>query len=344
MELPRRILVGRGVSSEIGQFLKALDLNGRVLLVTGSNVRQKTEDSFSEALGVNGYDTVWVEVNSASVEEVKRVEDAAAKHAANIVVGVGGGKCVDVGKLVAHSVRKPFISVPTSASHDGISSPFASIRGMDKPYSMVSRAPLGVLADLDLISNAPPRLLASGCGDLVAKITAVRDWQLARDDMKEYYGEYAASLALLSAQIVMVRADDISRSEPDSIRGVVEALISAGVAAGIAGSSRPCSGGEHLFSHALSIIAPGVGLHGEKCGVGTIMISKLYEDDWEEIAESLRKVRAPTSAYQLGLSPEQVVKALVMAPTIRPERYTLLHKVKLDYDAALRLAKQTNVV
>ena len=78
------------------------------------------------------------------------------------------------------------------------------------------------------------------------------------------------------------------------VREIVEALISAGVASCIAGSSRPCSGAEHLFSHAVDKLEPGVGLHGEKCGIGTILISKLQGQNWKQIVKALKDVGAPT--------------------------------------------------
>ncbi|MBI4258147.1 MAG: NAD(P)-dependent glycerol-1-phosphate dehydrogenase [Thaumarchaeota archaeon] len=344
IELPRRILVGSGVISELSGFLEALGLDGRILIVTGSHVRNNMGSIVTNILTENQHTPVWMEVESATLAEVKRIQQAAAKEEVIAVVGLGGGKSVDVAKLAAHNIRRPLISVPTSASHDGISSPMASIKGMDRPYSMICSSPLGVLADIDLIVNAPARLLASGCGDLLAKITAVWDWRLAWEEKNEYYGEYAASLALLSARFVIRRANEIGKHNVDGVRGVVEALISAGVAAGIAGSSRPCSGGEHLFSHALSLIAPGAGLHGETCGIGAIMVSKLQGEDSTGITDALRKVNAPTTAKQIGVTPEQIAKALVMAPSIRPERYTILHRDGLDYDSALKLAKETGVI
>ena len=107
-----------------------------------------------------------------------------------------------------------------------------------------------MFVDIGIIEKAPPKLLASGCGDLVANVIAVHDWELSRDHTGEYYGRYSASLALLSARIIMEGAKTFAKDGLDA-RVVVEALISAGVASCIAGSSRPCSGSEHLFAHAL---------------------------------------------------------------------------------------------
>ena len=73
------------------------------------------------------------------------------------------------------------------------------------------------------------------------------------------------------------------------VRVIVEAVISAGVASCIAGSSRPCSGAEHLFSHAIDHLEFGIGLHGEKCGIGSIMIAKLQGQNWKKIVKTLKK-------------------------------------------------------
>jgi glycerol-1-phosphate dehydrogenase [NAD(P)+] len=139
-------------------------------------------------------------------------------------------------------------------------------------------------------------------------------------------------------------AANIGRRNEEGVRGLVEALISAGVAAGIAGSSRPCSGAEHLFSHALDRIAPGKGLHGEKTGLGAIMMARLHGMDWERIRKSLSEAGAPTTARALGLSDDEVVEGILAAPSVRPERYTILHKLTLDASQARALAKETGVI
>jgi glycerol-1-phosphate dehydrogenase [NAD(P)+] len=281
-------------------------------------------------------------VTAADVENVERVM-ASTAHS-RCIVGIGGGKSVDFGKLEANSNRINIKKKPTSASHDGISSPFASLRGLDRPYSVKAKPPLGILADVGVISSAPRRLLAAGCGDLVSKLTAVRDWQLAHEVKGEYYGSYAASLAMMSAEAVIDGSTRIGKFRKEGVRDLVEGLISTGVAAGIAGSSRPCSGSEHLFSHYLDLVAPGVGLHGEKCGLGTIMMAKLQGDDWRIVRSALRNVHAPVEASEIGLREDQVVEALTRASSIRPERYTILSRHRLGKRQAAELARSTRVI
>ena len=285
---------------------------------------------------------VWHLAKTNDKKSIQQIEQNVGKSKSELIVGVGGGRSVDIAKIIGFNLDLPFVSIPTSASHDGIASPFVSIKG-NKPHSVVATAPLGVFVDVDIIKKAPKKLLASGCGDLIAKITAVRDWQLGRDKTGEYYGRYSADLALMSAKILMEHSSRFSKKGLD-VREVVEALISAGVASCIAGSSRPCSGAEHLFSHAVDKLEPGIGLHGEKCGIGAIMIAKLQGQDWKKIVKTLKSVGAPTTAKEIGLKSEVLAKALTIAQSLRPERYTILKEVNMNENKAINLAKSTKVL
>jgi glycerol-1-phosphate dehydrogenase [NAD(P)+] len=280
------------------------------------------------------------------MKSVNELQKLIGNYPPDFIIGLGGGRSVDVAKMTAFQLNKPFLSVPTSASHDGISSPFVSIRGTDKPHSVKANTPIGVIADTHLLAEAPQRLLASGCGDLVAKITAVKDWELARDEKDEYFGSYAANLAYMSAKIILNESQKLQQKNEFGVRTIVEALISAGVAACIAGSSRPCSGAEHLFSHALEYVVghDNCGLHGERVGLGTIMMAKLHGIDWEIIVDTLKNVGAPTKAKQIKLNEDQVVRSLLAAQSLRPDRFTILSKVKLNRQSALGLAKSVYVL
>lgn len=339
MELPTRVLIGDGVLSELGDFVRETVGRGKVVVAAGTSVQSKVKRIVDSSFKGNA---VWVDVVAADLANVNRV--MAGSSGTRCIIGVGGGKSVDVGKLAAFRKGLPFFSVPTSASHDGISSPFASLKGLDRPYSVKAKPPVGILADVSVISSAPRRLLASGCGDLVSKLTAVRDWQMAHRENGEYYGGYAASLALMSANVVIEGSKRIGRFDKESVRDLVEALISTGVAAGIAGSSRPCSGAEHLFSHYLDLVAPGKGLHGEKCGLGTIMMAKLQRGEWRRVRAALRNVHAPTAASDIGIDEKQVVEALTRASSLRPERYTILSKHSLGRKQAAELAHSSGVI
>jgi glycerol-1-phosphate dehydrogenase [NAD(P)+] len=128
-------------------------------------------------------------------------------------------------------------------------------------------------------------------------------------------------------------------------RTIVEGLISSGVAAGIAGSSRPCSGSEHLFSHALEYISNGkCGLHGERVGIGTIIMAKLHKLNWLEIKNALKIIGAPTTAKEIRVDKEEIIKAFVLAKRIRPERYTILNKIDLNKNQIQDLMEEVGII
>ena len=342
MELPRQIVVGEKNISEFGDFLYNLTKPKKVSLISGIHVKKILKEKIEKSLKSKKIQFVWHLSKDNQIASLDKIEKNVKKDDSDIIAGIGGGRSVDAAKMVSFNLDMPFLSVPSAASHDGMASPFVSVK-TDKPHSIVASAPLGVFVDIDIIKKAPSRLLSSGCGDLIANIIAVKDWQLGHEKTGEYYGRYSADLALMSAKIVMENSSKYATKGLDA-RVIVEALISAGVASCIAGSSRPCSGAEHLFSHALDKIAPGKGLHGEKCGLGSIMIAKLQGQDWKKIIKTLKDLGAPTTAKQIGLKNEQIINALVIAQELRPERYTILKEIEMTERKAINLAKSTRVI
>jgi len=346
MRMPREIVVGSGSLELIGSVCNNLGFSKSALIISGKKTFEivgRRVVSILQSEGLRAYEHI-VASNTPTIEDVELSSRKVMELKPDVVLGVGGGAKIDIAKLSSASLGVPFISVPTTASHDGISSPFASIKGLNKPYSIMAQSPIAVIADTEVISKAPYRLTASGCGDAIAKFTSTLDWKLAHERRNEYYAHYTASMALMSAQHIVENASLIKSGSEEGLRVLLEALISCGVAMGIAGSSRPCSGSEHLFSHALDITAPNPALHGEQCGIGTIMMASLHKIDWLLIRDTLRKVGAPVTAEEINIEPKYIIEALVKAREIRPERYTILSEKPLNYEAARELAKETGVI
>src|SRR5687767_7337675 len=189
MELPRKILIGEGVVSQVGVLIRTLNESAdEVAVVTGRTVKSKAGNELDSSLEKVSLKSSLHIVSHASMGIVDELQDKIGDKPPDFVIGFGGGRSVDIAKMTAFRIGRPFLSVPTSASHDGISSPFVSIRGTNMPHSIKANTPIGIVADTRLMLEAPSRLLAGGCGDLVAKKTAVKDWELARDEKGEYFG------------------------------------------------------------------------------------------------------------------------------------------------------------
>lgn len=341
MELPREVWMGPDVLGKISDSCRQLTLSGKGHIVADETTYEIAGKEIRGNLLESGFQVDHSIISNAYMETVDRVHEKTKDH--DFILGVGGGTCIDVAKFVSFRQEKPFISIPTAASHDGISSSRAAIKGEDGSASVQAHAPVAVLADTPIIRDSPPRLMAAGCGDMVSNYTAVLDWELAREENDDYYSEYAAALSHMSAKLVAENAEVIEERVEESARKIVKALISSGVAMSIAGSSRPASGSEHLFSHALDQIAPEPALHGEQCAVGSLMMMNLHGVEWKPVREALEVVGCPTNAKELGIDSEYIIEALTKAHEIRPERYTILRD-GLDESKAREIAEETEVI
>ncbi|MCD6323489.1 MAG: NAD(P)-dependent glycerol-1-phosphate dehydrogenase [Desulfurococcales archaeon] len=344
IDLPKKVIIGNKVLERLPEIIREMGDYRRIHVVTGPHVKRIAGEVVLEGLSRQGIDFEVSIINSPTLQEAEAVLDEVRAFRPELVVGLGGGKAVDAGKYVAAKMKIPFVSAPTSASHDGIASPFVSLLGGGRVTSEKAMPPLAIVADVGVISTAPKRLLRAGAGDLIGKFTAVLDWRLAHRLKGEYYGAYAASLSLLSAKHVLAASEVIGGGSSEAVRIVIEGLVSSSVAMCIAGSTRPASGSEHLFSHALDIVAHYPALHGEEVAVGSIMMAYLHGKNWKRLRRAAEAIGLPTTAKELGVKDTDIIEALVMAHKIRPERYTILGESGLTYEAAERLAQKTGVI
>ena len=345
IRLPRNVLVGHGVLDRTVEAVGELYLDGRPLIVTSPTPDDIAGDRLREQFRAAGYDPATVVVEEARFETIQRVIDRVEQEDAGFLVGLVGGKPIDIAKMAADDADVGLVSVPTAASHDGIVSGRGSVPEGDTRHSVAADPPLVVVADTELIAESPWALTTAGCADIISNYTAVKDWQLANRLKNVEYSEYAGALSQMTAEMLVDRADSIKRGLEESAWVVIKALVSSGVAMSIAGSSRPASGAEHLISHQLDRLAPGTALHGHQVGVASIVTEYLHsgaQGQWSKVRDALRSIDAPTTAEALGIDDEQFVEAATTAHEIR-DRYTILGD-GLSEAAAIEAATVTGVI
>ena len=342
VEVPRYIVAGHGVLGNIREMCEGIH-TGRVgTIITGTRT---LEAAAKDVLGyLDGYDIDVCQLGAATVENAALAEERIREHGSTFILAIGGGSKIDIAKVVSREMNLPFISIPTSAAHDGIASNRASLKSGTGSRSVESGSPMGVLADTGVIVKAPYRLLASGCADVISNLTAVMDWDFARRLKNVSFSSSAYWLAKQAAESIVDSAALIRPNLEDSVWLAIKPIIMSGVAMSIAGSSRPTSGAEHMFSHMLDLKHPGKALHGEQCGVGSIMTMYLHGGDWEAIRDALRQIGAPTTARELGISAEDVVDALSHAHEIRSDRFTILGEGGISEEVAETVARATGVI
>ena len=344
-QLPRIVSLGEGVLSEMAPIVKELRLSGDPLIITTKTPKMVAGSEIVGDFEERGYSPKMVVVKSGRMKEVEEVIQELNKDDFGFVIGVGGGKPIDIAKVASVELHKEFISIPTVASHDGIASSRASIPDGEVQHSITAKPPIAIIADTKVIVGSPWKLTSAGCADIISNFTAVKDWKLAKLQGETEYSEYAAALSEMTAEMLIQNVDLILKKSERSIFMVMKALVSSGVAMSIAGSSHPASGGEHLFSHQLNRVAEGERLHGHQVGVGTILTEYLHSGEsgeWGKIKDTLKKLECPTTAEELGVTRENVIKALSTAHEIR-DRHTILGKGIGEKDAEI-VAEKTGVI
>jgi glycerol-1-phosphate dehydrogenase [NAD(P)+] len=236
---------------------------------------------------------------------------------------------IDTVKYASAQTGVPFVSVPTALSHDGICSPIASLVGANgRRQSLAAVMPAAVVVDLAVVRAGPPRATRAGAGDLLSNLTALQDWRLAAARGRDAFDGYSALIAEASAHAFLYLAD---AAEELSLETLARGLVLSGLAMATAGTSRPCSGAEHLISHALDGLLRGdARLHGEQVALGTLVAAEAHGGVPDELRAAFRTLGLPRRAADLDLEPDVVVEAVLTAPSTRPERYTILDEIDLS--------------
>ncbi|MBR2394461.1 MAG: NAD(P)-dependent glycerol-1-phosphate dehydrogenase [Candidatus Methanomethylophilaceae archaeon] len=342
VEFPRNVIAGHDVLGNVREVC-VNNHSGRVgTLITGD----KTLKAAGEAvLGyMDGYDIDTCIVGNATAENVEAASKQVTEYGSDFILAVGGGSKIDIAKIMSKDLNLPFISIPTSCAHDGIASNRASLKSKDGSKSISSASPLGVIADTGIISQAPHRLLASGCADVISNLTAIKDWDFARRLKGEPMSRSAYALSRYAAESIIEDSDLIRPDLEESVWVAIKPIIISGFSMCIANSSRPTSGSEHMISHTIDLKYPGRALHGEQCGVASIISMYLHGGDWEMIRDALSNIGAPTTAKGLGLTAEEMIDAITHAHEIRPDRFTILGETGVTAEAAQTVAEATGVI
>lgn len=200
---------------------------------------------------------------------------------AQVLLAIGSGTVHDIVRYCAYLKGLDFVSCPTAASVDGFFSSVAAMTWHGCKKTLTAVAPKIVVADLDIIKNAPIRLARSGFGDMVGKYIALTDWKIANILTGEFYCERIAKLTLEATEAVLRSAGGITCGDESTYEKLMGGLLLSGLAMQMMGNSRPASGAEHHISHIIEMEPEGLGvhsdaLHGEKVGVGTLLALAEY--------------------------------------------------------------------
>ena len=325
---PLCVEVGSGAVARLAPLLtdRRISREGHIALVVGPGLGSEVITAAEPGLS----NAQVFQVDDGALSTATRLAASFRGGSFDAVVGVGGGRTLDVAKHAATQVGLPMVSVATSLAHDGLASPVASLEGDGHKGSYGVQMPIAVIVDLDFVARSPIAMRRSGIGDALSNMSALADWRLASDVFGEEVDGLAAAFASTASEAVL--GHDSSVDDPAFLATLADSLILSGLAMAVAGSSRPCSGGEHEIVHAIDRLFPATASHGELVGLATLFCTHLRDDAplFAQLGACLRRHGLPRRPAEIGLSDVEFAAAVALAPSTRPDRFTILEQLEMD--------------
>lgn len=356
-----KVYIERGAAARFAELCEGYE---NILIVADENTYGAAGESTCAAVAGKIRDKVIFPGNKILIPDEDAIAEIEAKtDGIDLIIGIGSGVIQDLCKYVSHFHNVPYMISATAPSMDGYASTGAAmiLKGMKETVS--AGVPKAIVADTEVLKNAPEEMIKAGYGDIVGKFSALNDWKLSRAVNGEYYCDYIYDLTMETVEKTLNLADGIKKGDADSIGTLMEALVIVGILMSFAGSSRPASGSEHHLSHFFEItgIVDGEKYlpHGIDVAYSTVITAKIretivkspfpknmYRESYEARENNLRAIYksvAPgcialqeklgtygTERLAVYLEKEDEIKAILSEMPSADEILAMLEKVGLD--------------
>jgi glycerol-1-phosphate dehydrogenase [NAD(P)+] len=338
----KQIITGSDAFNELHDVLSAFKA-GKVFLLADSNTYEVLGAKIEELLCKHGFKlkTFTFKTRVPLIPDERAVGRLLLEmdRDISVILAVGSGSLNDIARILSCRLDIPYVIAGTAPSMDGYASVVSPliVDGFKLTYDGVY--PYAVLADTGIMRKAPAEMINAGFGDVLGKLTALTDWELSKKLNGEYYCKTSVTLVRNAINKCIDNTEGLAQCDENAIKFLIEALILTGIAMGLVGNSRPASGAEHHLAHFWEMDALARGaehpLHGNSVGVGTVVISSVYELMASEIpldiqfpkpgyvSGLLRKANSHADPVSLGIGRELFKQSVIHACEIR-ERYTIL--------------------
>jgi glycerol-1-phosphate dehydrogenase [NAD(P)+] len=311
---------------KIGYYLNKHSLTfKKVAVLSGANFSFAIAKRLSEE---NNWQHIVIE-EEASFRLIDKLSRVVMDAAFDLLVAVGGGNVIDVCKRISFIAGINFIAAPTIISNDGLISPISVIRNEEGfRESLPAQMPMGIVVDLKIIADSPKQYLKASAGDILTNLSATNDWELACDRNDDKLNDTAYHIAR-NAALSLIFFSKIDFSYRQFIQQIVLSQIYSGLAMALAGESRPCSGSEHLISHAIDYLKLTKGVfHGTQVGSISLFSLFIQKKLLKEHLVYASKVEIPFLFHTLGSTIFSSLATIFnLAKKMRPGRFTVLNEM-----------------
>lgn len=255
----------------------------QVLLVADENTFAACGKRALEFLAAPEVDTLifssagWLVPDESALAKLNE----ACTSSTDLLLGVGSGVINDLCKYVSFERHIPYAIVACAPSMDGYASSVAALLLHGCKVTKPAHVPAAVIADTDILAQAPMELIQAGFGDMIGKYSALNDWRLSQIVTGEALCPAVYQMTAEAAEAVASHAEGIRNRDSEAIQLLMEGLLKVGIAMSYAGNSRPASGSEHHLSHFFEVTGlvhhrPYL-LHGTDVAYSTYVTASLRE-------------------------------------------------------------------
>ncbi len=248
-----RVVIGKNACAS----LKTLtEKHKKILLVADSNTYAVCGKAADEILGAKVSARVIFQREGVLVpneDAIAEIENSLTSDC-DLIVGVGSGVINDLCKIVSFKANLRYFIVATAPSMDGYASKGSALILNGMKVTLNANVPQAIIADTEVLANAPYEMIQAGYGDIIGKYSCLNDWKLSACVNGEYVCNFVLNATLETVEETVSLADGIKNREEKAIGALMEALVAVGILMAYVGNSRPASGSEHHLSHFFEIV------------------------------------------------------------------------------------------
>lgn len=344
----KHIYVGENVYNRILDVAKEI-LPKEILLVSDNNTYKALGKCVENELTESGYkiNNIILFSDGDLIPDEKAIGRVLVEvnNETELIVAVGSGSINDICRIISAKTHIPYVIMGTAPSMDGYASTVSPLIIDGSKVTYPGTNPYAIIADSNIMKDAPFEMICAGFGDILGKYTALSDWRLSNTIHDEYFCDTTEKLVRNAMYKCFENIEGAVKRDVKAIEYISEALILSGIAMTLSGNSRPASGAEHHLSHYWEIDKLSRRLehplHGNSVGVGTVISAWLYKKlNIEErfgietpvpeiIINLLNSIGAKSNPKALGIEKELFHRSVIHALEIRP-RYTILQYAKTE--------------
>lgn len=270
------IIVETGITAALPDIITSLNTGKKFTIVSDSNTHAVLGRKIEKALGKNAISFILSGVPKADEKTVEKIRVAA--KASDAVIAVGSGTINDLCKYASFLDNKPYMVFGTAPSMNGYSSANAAITVGGHKKTLAAHLPKGIFLDLDVLAEAPLRLIRSGLGDSICRPTAQSDWLLSHLLLGTKYDDKPFVMLKEYEQGLFDNSKALVNGDREILKLLANTLLASGAGMYICGGSYPASQGEHMIAHTMEIMHGDdlpQSYHGEHIAVTTLTMADI---------------------------------------------------------------------